>query len=227
MRGLILQHGDWAPPGLLADWARARGIPFDVHRADLGESLPTLDDRAFVASLGDYNNPDDRHVEYVEAERRFVEQAVERDVPVLGLCFGGQMLAVVLGGEIEPVREPELGWHTIDSTDPGVPEGPWLQWHYDRFTLPPGAVPLATSPAGVQAFSHGRHLGVQFHPESTIEIVRGWAASQRDRLRELGIDDGDAFLERDPRQVQVAADAAFRLFDTFRERAAVLTASAR
>jgi GMP synthase-like glutamine amidotransferase len=215
MRGLILQHGDWAPPGLLGDWARARGVPVDVHRADLGEPLPTLDDRAFVASLGDYHNPDDRHVEYVVAERRLIDEAVEREVPVLGLCFGGQMLAVTLGGELEPAPAPELGWHTVESTDPRVPEGPWLQWHYDRFTLPPGATALARSPAGVQAFAHGRHLGVQFHPESTIEIVRGWAANQRERLRELGIDDGEAMIESGRRHASVAADAAFRLFDAF------------
>ena len=230
MRGLILQHGSWAPPGLLGDWARARGIAVDVHRADLGEPLPALEDRAFVASLGDYCNPDDVHVAHVAAERRFVAQAVARDVPVLGLCFGGQMLAAVLGGRIEPAPAPELGWCTIDSADLRVPEGPWLQWHYDRFTLPPGAVQLATSPNGVQAFSHGRHLGVQFHPESTIEIVRGWAASQADRLRALGIEDGDAFLERGRPVARAAAGAAFRLFDAFWERAAApagVTASAR
>src|SRR4051794_13280755 len=220
MRGLILQHGPWAPPGLLGDWARARGIPVHVHRADLGEPLPALEDQAFVASLGDYCNPADVHVDHVAAERRYVANAVARDVPVLGLCFGGQMLAAVLGGRIEPAPEPELGWCTIDSTDPRVAEGPWLQWHYDRFTLPPGAVALANSPAGVQAFSHGRHLGVQFHPESTIEIVRGWAASQADRLRALGIEDGDAFLERGRPFAQAAAGAAFRLFDAFWEQAA-------
>jgi GMP synthase-like glutamine amidotransferase len=221
MRGLILQHVEGAPPGLLADWARARGIEVDVHRADLGEPLPALDGHAFVASLGDYHNPDDRHVEHVAAERRLVAEAVERDVPVLGLCFGGQMLAVVLGGRIEPAPEPELGWHAIESADPAVPEGPWLQWHYDRFTLPPGATQLASSPAGVQAFSHRRHLGVQFHPESTIEIVCGWAAKQRDRLRELGIDDGVAMVERGRSHARAAADAAFALFDAFAARAGV------
>jgi GMP synthase-like glutamine amidotransferase len=227
MRGVILQHGEWAPPGLLADWAQARGIGVDVHRADLGERLPSLDGLAFIASLGDYHNPDDRHVGYVDAERRFVEQAIERDVPVLGLCFGGQMLAAALGGRVVPAPRPELGWHTIESTDPAISEGPWLQWHYDGFTLPPGATRLASSPAGVQAFSHGIHLGVQFHPESTIEIVRGWAASQPEKLRELGIEDGVAMVESGRPHAGAAAEAAFGLFDAFAERAGVLSASAR
>jgi GMP synthase-like glutamine amidotransferase len=204
MRALILQHGEWAPPGVLGDWMRARGIAAEVHRADLGEPLPALDGQAFVASLGAYVNPDDLHVPYVGAERRFIAEAVERDVPVLGLCFGGQMLAAVLGGRIERAPAPELGWHTVESSDPRVPEGPWLQWHYHRFTLPPGATELARSPAGVQAFSYGRHLGVQFHPESTVEIVRGWARSERERA-----------LELDRRHAAAAAAAAFRLFDAF------------
>jgi GMP synthase-like glutamine amidotransferase len=227
MRGLILQHGEWAPPGLLADWAQARGIAVDVHRADRGEPLPALDGVAFVASLGDYYNPDDRHVAHVDAERRFVEQAIERDAPVLGLCFGGQMLAAALGGRIVPAPRPELGWHTIEPTDPTISEGPWLQWHYHSFTLPPGATQLASSPAGVQAFSHGIHLGVQFHPESTIEIVRGWAANQRDKLRELGIEDGAAMVESGRPHARAAAQSAFALFDAFADRAGVLSASAR
>lgn len=216
---LVLQHGDWGPPGLLGEWAAARGLPLEIHRADLGEPLPALDGQAFVVSLGSPHNPADTHVPEVAAELRFVESAVERGVPVLGLCFGGQVLAKVLGGEIERAPRPELGWHTISSSAPDlVPEGPWLQWHFDRFTLPPGADELARSAVAVQAFTHGRHLGVQFHPESTIEIVSSWARSDRERLEALGIDDGEALLVRGRHHADAAARAAFDLFDAFWER---------
>jgi GMP synthase-like glutamine amidotransferase len=150
----------------------------------------------------------------------FIGEAVRRDVPVLGLCFGGQMLAKVLGGTIERAPAPELGWYAIETVDPAVvPAGPWLQWHFDAFTLPPGAEQLAVSDAGVQAFAHGPHLGVQFHPESTIEIVRRWAQADRERLRALGIDDGEALLERGRKHAEEAKAAAFELFDAFWERA--------
>jgi GMP synthase-like glutamine amidotransferase len=139
---------------------------------------------------------------------------------VLGLCFGGQMLAKILGGNVERAPEPELGWQTIESRVPEVvPEGPWLLWHYERFTLPPGADQLAQSPAAVQAFTHGRHLGVQFHPESTIEIVRAWARKDRDRIKAFGIDDGEAHLELGRHHATQAAEAAFQLFDAFWQRA--------
>jgi GMP synthase-like glutamine amidotransferase len=213
MTGLVLQHGDWGPPGLLADWAAAREIPLHIHRADLGEPLPALNGQAFVASLGSPHNPDSA-VPEVQAELRFIDGAVDRGIPVLGLCFGGQMLAKVLGGRIERAPRPELGWHAISSSAPDlVPEGPWLQWHFDRFTLPPGATELARSERAVQAFTHGPHLGVQFHPESTIEIVRSWAWADRGR-----VSDGEALLERGRHHAESAAQAAFDLFDAFWER---------
>jgi GMP synthase-like glutamine amidotransferase len=216
---LVLQHGDWGPPGVLADWAADRGLALDVHRADLGEPLPELDGQAFVASLGSPHTPEDLHVEHVAAERRLIEQAVERELPVLGLCFGGQMLAAVLGGRIEDAPRPELGWHRVESEAPElVPEGPWLQWHFHRFTLPPGARRLASSPAGVQAFAHGPHLGVQFHPESTIEIVRLWARADRERLGAHGVEDGEELLDRGRHHAEAAVEAAYRLFDGFWQR---------
>ena len=219
MTALILQHGEWGPPGVLGDWAAARGIPLEVHRAHHGTPLPELNGQAFVASRGSPHNPADLHVPEVAAELTYVEQAIARDIPVLGLCFGGQMLAKALGGEIEQARHPELGWHAIDSAAPEiVPPGPWLQWHFDRFIVPAGAELLATSAAGPQAFTHGRHLGVQFHPESTIEIVRLWARSDDERVRALGIGDGEALLERGRRHATAAVGAAFDLFDAFWRR---------
>jgi GMP synthase-like glutamine amidotransferase len=215
MKALVLQHGSVppAPPGLLADWAAARSIPLDIHRADHGEPLPELNGQAFVASLGSPHNPESP-VPEVQAELEFIDRAVDHGIPVLGLCFGGQVLAKVLGGEIERAPRPELGWHTISSSEPDViPEGPWLQWHFDCFTLPPGAIELARSEVAVQAFAHGPHLGVQFHPESTIEIVRSWAWADRGR-----VSDGEALLERGRHHAEPAARAAFDLFDAFWER---------
>ncbi len=107
------------------------------------------------------------------ANWKLLETCLQRDVPVLGLCFGGQALATVLGGAVRRLEKPERGWHRIDTDAPGlVGEGPWLQWHYDAFTLPSGAEELARSAACPQAFTSGRNLGTQFHPEATAAIMR-------------------------------------------------------
>lgn len=218
---LIRQHGDSAPPALLAEWAQARGIEIEIDRTDHAPAnLPSVENRPFVASLGSKHSPADRDVPAVAGELALIERAVQADVPVLGLCYGGQVLAAVLGGELEHAPEPELGWHRIESEDPElIPEGPWLQWHYDRVTLPPGARELARSPRALQAFTQGPHVGVQFHPESTIEIVQGWARSDRERLRGLGIEDGETLAETGRRFAAAAREAAFTLFDAFWRRA--------
>ena len=217
---LILQHVESAPPGLLADWLQAHGIPAEVHHSYLGEPWPELDSRPFIACLGSDRSPSDRSDPAVADTLDFIAGAVSADVPVLGLCYGGQVLSHVMGGEISHAPEPEHGWYTIESDQPElVPEGPWLQWHYDRFTLPPGATAVAHSPAGLQAFVSGPHLGLQFHPESTIEIVREWALADVQRLAGVSVSDGLERVDRGASFTQAARAAAFQLFDAFWDRA--------
>lgn len=223
--GLILQHGPSSPPGLFGEWAQSRGVAVEVHRtfeegAMADGARPPLEDRPFVCCLGSKHSPLDREVPVVTETLRLIAAAVAREIPVLGLCYGGQVLAHVLGGSVEPAPEPELGWYSIDSDDPAaVPPGPWLEWHYQRFTLPPGARELARSAVGVQAFASGPHLGTQFHPESTIEIVSRWASSDHEKLERIGVGDAAARLEAGRGQAELARANAFQLFDVFWERA--------
>jgi GMP synthase-like glutamine amidotransferase len=220
---LIRCHGPWGPPALLQEWLQERGIAYRVDETWHPGAATDPRDYAFVASLGSKHSPNDMHVPAVAAELALLERAVEHDVPVLGLCFGGQALAHVLGGTVEHAPRPELGWRVIETDDPElIPAGPWLEWHFERFTTPPGATELARTADAVQAFQHGLHVGVQFHPESTVEIVAGWAAKDAERLAALGIEDGAALLDAPAARHDAARAAAFELFDGFamtRERA--------
>lgn len=216
---LVRQHERMTPPGLLAAWLRERGIPFEVVPSWDGAPAPDPLRYRFVASLGSPYGPNDTHEPAVAEELRLIERAVEEGVPVLGLCFGGEALSAVLGGRVERAPVPELGWREIETDDPeAVPPGPWLEWHYERFTTPPGAVELARTPDAVQAFRYGPHLGVQFHPESTVEIVSEWARADAERLARLGVEDWRALLEAPPGRREAARAAAFRLFDAFLAR---------
>jgi GMP synthase-like glutamine amidotransferase len=217
---LILQHGPTGPPAILADWCQARGLEFEIHDSSTGEAWPQLGERPFVACLGAKHSPLDTHVPAVVGTLEIIKQAVDSDVPVLGLCYGGQVLSAVLGGEIEHSPDPQHGWYELDTEDPDlIPAGPWLEWHYDRFSLPPGATQIASTGTTVQAFTHGPHLGTQFHPESTVEIVLGWAHADGERLTRAGVRGAGQGLERDEAALSAARDAAFQLFDAFWERA--------
>ena len=212
---LIRQHEEMTPPGLLVDWLRERGIPFKVHPSWI-RAAPDLTSYSFVASLGSPYGPNDTHETAVVEELKLIEAAVESELPVLGLCFGGEALSAVLGGRVERAPVPELGWREIQTDDPvAVPAGPWLEWHYERFTTPPGAVELARTADAVQAFRFGPHLGVQFHPEATVDIVSHWASMNAKRLAELGIEDGTTLLAASPERKAAAKAAAFRLFEAF------------
>ncbi len=168
--------------------------------------MPDPEGFAFVASLGHDKMAGDLHDPAVAAERELLRLAVARDVPVLGLCYGGQVLAAVLGAEVGPAPVAELGWREIETDVPAlVPAGPWLEWHFERFCTPPGATELARTADAPQAFRLGPHLGVQFHPEATVEIVAGWARA----------DGVEADLSAPPAQRAAAEAAAFQLFDGF------------
>jgi GMP synthase-like glutamine amidotransferase len=210
---LIRQHVDSAPAGLLGEWLEARGPAYEVQETWVTPAVPDPADYAFIASLGHDRMAGDLHDPGVAAERALLARAVEGDVPVLGLCYGGQVLAAVLGAEVGPAPVPELGWRVVESDDASlIPAGPWLEWHYERFCTPPGATELARTADAPQAFRLGPHLGVQFHPEATVEIVAGWARAEG---RE------DVPLAASPEQREAARSAAFRLFDGFVAAAAL------
>jgi GMP synthase-like glutamine amidotransferase len=128
-----------------------------------------------------------------------MQEAMARNIPILGVCFGGQQLSRALGGVVTKAQSTEIGWFSVEN----MPEmahiapkvlfdGPWMQWHYDSFSVPSGATALAQSPAGPQAFVCGRALGLQFHPEATESIVNMWSSGDGvDELSGQGIDAED------------------------------------
>lgn len=217
MRALVVQHGRGEPAGHVSAWLGEREVAEELWRIDRDHR--GLDPTAYdlVVALGSEHAAYDDSLPWLASEIRLLRGAFDAGVPVLGICFGAQLLARALGGRALPARRPEIGWVRVTTRAPAlVPSGPWLQWHYDTFAVPPGASLLAESPAGPQAFTIGRSLGVQFHPEVTPRIVESWVAGAGDRLVRDGVDPGRLLAETRERAGE-NRERAWRLLDAFAE----------
>jgi GMP synthase-like glutamine amidotransferase len=219
LRALVIQHEQPSPGGYVNQWLDERGAEQDIFRIDIEDRQ--VDPRAYelIVSLGsEFAAFDD--IPWIAREEAMLRAAHEADVPILGVCFGGQLLAKTLGGEAFRSDRSEIGWLPVRTQDESlVPEGPWFQWHFDSFTVPPGANLIAESPVGPQAYTVGRSLGTQFHPEVTPEIMESWVRAYPHELEQEGVDPQRLLEETYGRAGETRA-AAWRLFDAFLDRVA-------
>jgi GMP synthase-like glutamine amidotransferase len=215
LRALILQHEEPTPPGHVTEWLAGHDADVETFRIDIDDREVDPTGYDLIVSLGSEFAAFDDSKPFVPREEKLMRMAIDADVPVLGLCFGGQMLARVLGGEVFRGDQSEIGWLPVRSQDPElVPDGPWFQWHFDSFTLPPGATQIAESDIGPQAFVAGRSLGLQFHPEVTTQIMDDWVREYRHELDADGVDP-DALLEETKQRATESKRMAWQLFERY------------
>ncbi len=218
MRVLVLANRDDPETGLIGDALVDRGATLHrVWRDDVDEPMPATDAHDLVLVLGSEWSVHWEHLApAVEREAGFLRACVAASVPVLGLCYGSQILAHALGGAVEVAPDDgEIGWYTVDSDVPEqIPPGPYMQWHTDRFSVPPGAVELARSPVGPQAYAYGSALAVQFHPEVTPQIVARWAEGGVAALEARGMT-VDGLVAESREYAQAAPQRATLIVDTF------------
>ena len=215
LRALVIQHEEPTPSGLVGEWLDLLGAEVDVYRIDI--ETRTVDPKNYdlIISLGSEFAAYDDSIPWIGSEISLFRNAADSDVPVIGICFGGQLLARVHGGDSFRGTIPEVGWLPIRSRNTTLlPDGPWFQWHFDAFTLPPGAELIADSDAGPQAFVIDRSIGVQFHPEVTPEIMDNWVRVYRHELDEEGVDP-DLLLEETRERASSSRSAALSLLDQY------------
>lgn len=179
---LVLQHVPWEGPGRIARALEAEGLAMHT-RTLVGQSdvrMPDLSRYAGVVVLGGPMRATDTGLHPALAvERELVRDAVDRDVPVLGICLGHQIVSLALGGALEPDAANEVGIGPLELVGDGLTGASGsrevLHWHHDNATLPPGAELLATT-AGCpnQAFRLGSALGLQFHLEVDAGMLERW-----------------------------------------------------
>ena len=209
MRVLLVANRGDDDPGFVGAALTSRAAELVLAHREDAAALPDPAGFDVVVSLGsDWSVYWPRVADQVAAEATLLRAAVDAEVPVLGICYGGQVLAHALGGSVERAPEPEVGWLEVDSDVPElIPVGPYLQWHWDRFVAPPGSTELARSRVGPQAYVTGTALGLQFHPEATADMLRRWSHGVTGTLDGTDVDPADVVAEAERRSVEAAARA--------------------
>ncbi len=186
-RVLFLHNDPTAPEALLGEVFTESGFDITTFTVVPGSdpvlevSFPDPAGFDVIVPLGSRWSVYDERLPWVDGEIAMVRAALDAGTGVLGVCFGAQLLARALGGSVHPSDRPEVGWVPVHSSRPAlVPAGPWFQWHFDRITVPPGAVEVAANDSAPQAFVRGRALGLQFHPELDHDLLEVWIAEDRD-----------------------------------------------
>lgn len=219
MRVLVLRHHQEDSPGLLGDAFAAHGATVDTWLYPSGGRLPDLVGYDHLVVLGSSASV------YEDRDWIAAEVAWLRDVrlPVLGVCFGAQLLSAAHGGGVERAPVSEIGWVRVDpvvdggapgsgtSPAPAIAPGPWFQFHGDRCVLPADAHLLARNETCVQAFTVGPHLGVQFHPEVDAAQLTRWVRNGGRRAVVRAGLDPDELLEKTAREEPDARARAERL----------------
>jgi GMP synthase-like glutamine amidotransferase len=227
MRALIIQHDHVSPPGPIGDRLADHGYDVVLQQILTREQIanpavpatfPAATDFDVIVPMGAIFSvyDDERIGPWLHPELALLRAADEARVPVLGICFGGQLLAAAHGGSVTRSDQPEIGWTAVESDQPAlVSAGPWFEWHYDRWELPPGAVEIARNEHASQAFVLRRNLAVQFHPELTSVMLAGWLGFDGlAEVRRMGLD-AEELTAVTVREEPVAIVRAHALVDAF------------
>jgi GMP synthase-like glutamine amidotransferase len=215
VRIATLEHEPESPAALFGEWALARGHELEVIAVPGLEAWPDPAAHDLIVSLGSDCSVHASSDPWIAAEIDYLRAARSSATPVLGICFGAQILAAARGGSVRRAERPDARWQEVVSGDPDlITSGPWLCWHDDIAVLPAGAEELARDELGPLAFRDRRDVGIQFHPEVDEALASAWIDGARESLVERGVD--EASLRAQARAVEPGSRArAFELFDRF------------
>lgn len=188
----IFRHTSTEGPAYFATYLDQRKILYQVIKIDAGEPVPT--DATAYAGLCFMGGPMsvNDNLPWIPLVLALIRDAVARDVPVLGHCLGGQLMAKALGAPVTRNPVKEIGWGQVEVLDQpqarqwlgaDLPSFLSFHWHGETFAVPDGATRVMASPwCANQAFAMGKHFGMQCHVEMTEDLIRTWC---RDWAKEV------------------------------------------
>lgn len=190
----IFRHELCEGPGYLGDFLQRKGVAWELVCLDRGVRVPMdLDAVAGLIFMGgdmSVNSP----LDWIEPELALIRKAHSRGLPMMGTCFGGQLISKALGGCVKPSSKGrEIGWHPVQRV-PNCRCDHWLDgladrflgfhWHGETFEPPPGATPILENHCfHHQAFVLGDSLAMQFHLEMTEKMILGWIREYKKQIR--------------------------------------------
>jgi GMP synthase-like glutamine amidotransferase len=234
VKALFIEHDHVSPPGPVAERLRHHGFEIfeevvvsesNFYAPNVPYQFPNAEDFDLIIPLGaPWGAWDDGCIgNWLLPEVEWVKSIVESGRPMLGICFGGQLMARALGGSVAKAPQCEIGWKSIWSDDTSlVSDGPWFQFHYDRWKLPPGATEIARNPIASQAFLIKNSLALQFHPEVDASSLQKWLEWGGDKEVIENGQDPDVMLAQTRAFEPAARERTFALVDAFLSRVAHL-----
>ena len=210
--------------GRLAERLEQSGKEWEeINTAD-GDPVPSVDDVGALVIMGGIMGAyETEENPYLLEEMALARRAVDRQVPVLGICLGSQLLAAALGGRAYLAEQPEVGAVPVELTEAGyrhpvvskVAGRRVFSMHQDTFEAPPGSELLAHSDRFPQAFVQGSALAIQFHPETYNAEANDWAnTGAREMLERAGKTPEEFALEMEDAE-QEFIEGAHQLFDAW------------
>jgi len=179
----IFRHAPSEGPGHFAHFIETRNLSWRLIAIDAGDDVPPAPEAfsGLVFMGGPMSVNDD--LPWITPTLELIRRAVAADIPVLGHCLGGQLIAKALGGNVGPNPIKEIGWGEVEVAD--TPQARhWFgditafqafHWHGETFSIPPGASRiLGNAHCANQAYALGKHLGMQCHVEMTAAMIRDW-----------------------------------------------------